>query len=232
MSGVVDLYLVYSFVRRLATPFKEWDAYDLGIIDERGNVLKKRKDLLTKAERNAFGVYDVMILNIKKLLEKVPGGQSKLASYAAALYLIREWKCFTPESMLNESVSDFRIQQSINQFFVDKSNYNLLEDYVNQKMTDYETFYEDAPTVNAGSGNVAGIGVGQDGEPGFPLSSVKKHRRKNKRLRDIISFKEDMERITTRQHGQDKEYKKHTRPTKPGTQMGSFSAARPTRKVT
>ena len=62
-----DLFLVYQFIRRLATPFADWEAFKLGIIDENGNILKKRRDLLTIAERKAFGVYDVMVLNLNKL---------------------------------------------------------------------------------------------------------------------------------------------------------------------
>lgn len=93
MAGtVVDLFLVYQFIRRLTTPFNEWKAFQLGIIDERGKILKKRSTLSTIEERNAFRIFDVMILKLKKLLEKVPGGKSKLASYAAALYLIKEYK--------------------------------------------------------------------------------------------------------------------------------------------
>lgn len=93
MAGtVVDLFLVYQFLRRLTTPFNEWKAYQLGIIDERGNILKKRSKLSTIEERNAFRIFDVMVLKLKKLLEKVPGGKSRLASYAAALYLIKEYK--------------------------------------------------------------------------------------------------------------------------------------------
>ena len=44
---IVDLFLVYQFVKRLATPFEKWDAYELGIIDEDGNRLKKIKDFRT-----------------------------------------------------------------------------------------------------------------------------------------------------------------------------------------
>lgn len=40
---------------------------------------------------------------------------------------------------------------------------------------------EDAPANNAGSGNIAGLGVGPDGEPGLTLTQQKKH--KNKILR-------------------------------------------------
>ena len=52
---IVDLFLVYNMVKRLATPFNEWEAYKRGIIDERGKILKSRKDLRTIKERDAFG---------------------------------------------------------------------------------------------------------------------------------------------------------------------------------
>lgn len=40
-----------------------------------------------------------------------------------------------------------------------------------------ENFNEDAPTVNAGSGNIAGIGVGPKGEPGVhPRHQPKKNK--------------------------------------------------------
>ena len=38
---VIDLFLLYQFIKRLATPFKEWDAYELGIIDAKGNTHRK-----------------------------------------------------------------------------------------------------------------------------------------------------------------------------------------------
>lgn len=38
-----------------------------------------------------------------------------------------------------------------------------------------EYFKEEAPTVNAGSGNIAGIGVGPKGEPGISKANQKKH---------------------------------------------------------
>ena len=46
---VIDLFLLYQFIKRLATPFKEWDAYELGIIDAKGKQLKKRKDFRNSA---------------------------------------------------------------------------------------------------------------------------------------------------------------------------------------
>jgi hypothetical protein len=113
---VVDLFLVYSFIRKLVTPFDQWEAYKLDIIDEKGNILIKRKDFLKKSQRDAFGIFDLMILNIKKLLAKVPGGQTRLASYAAALFLIREWQHFSENSLLTEDVDDDIIRLSVMKF--------------------------------------------------------------------------------------------------------------------
>lgn len=136
---VVDLFLVYSFLKRLATPFKEWKAFDLGIIDEDGNILKKRKDFTTIDEKDAFGVFDIMILKLKTLLGKIPGGKSKLASYAAALWLIKEGQNF------DENMDDLLIEQQI------ISNMKQLNesDYLNMK-------FEEIVNTSAG-GNIAGL---------------------------------------------------------------------------
>lgn len=86
-SKVVDLIFIYQFLKRLTTPFEKTEAYKLGIIDKNG---KKIKDPQTNEEEDAYGYFDRLVFNIKKLIERVPGGKSQLASYGAALYLIRE----------------------------------------------------------------------------------------------------------------------------------------------
>lgn len=86
-TKVADLIFVYSFLKRLVTPFNETKAYQLGIIDERG---KKIRNPQTKAELDSFSTFERLVFNIKKIIERFPGGKSKLASYAAALFLIKE----------------------------------------------------------------------------------------------------------------------------------------------
>ena len=66
----VDYFLVYRFIRALTTPFTETKAYELGIIDDEGNFLKKFKQLKTKEEKESFGAYERMVWNLKKLIEK------------------------------------------------------------------------------------------------------------------------------------------------------------------
>jgi hypothetical protein len=188
---IIDYFLVYQFVKRLATPFSEWDAFKLGIIDADGNILKKRKDLLTIPERNAFGLYDLLLLNIKKLLAKIPGGSSKLASYAAALYLIREYNEFTDETILTES-------------HIFEFNETEFEDFIS-------VILEDIATNNVGTGNIAGAGVGPDGEPG-----IRKYRKNpRKTLRDLLGVAEDLEVNADVAHVKQKRYKKHIKPSIP-----------------
>ena len=165
---VVDLFLVYQFVKRLATPFNEWKAYDLGIIDEQGNILKKSRELTTQDEKKAWGKFDVMILKLKRLLEKVPGGNTRLGSYAAALWLIKEGNEYD-EEVLTEDVLEEGFNEYLNYVF-------------ENKIVD-----EDAPANSAGSGAVAGIGVGPDGEPGV---SKKKQKEYVKDAKPLKRFKD------------------------------------------
>jgi len=151
MAKAVDLFLVYQFIKRLATPFEQWQAYKLGIIDKSGKVLKPSNTLSTSEEKNAWGYFDRMVANLKKLLAKVPGGSSRLASYAAALLLLKE-----------------------------QSN---LENLTDEQMTE---LLENEIANVAGNGNIAGIGVGPQGEP--PGKSKLKAP-VLKRKKDVISFK-------------------------------------------
>ena len=90
LSTIGNIYFVYQFLKKLVTPFEKTKAFELGIIDEKGKILKRRRDLKTKDEKEAYTLSDTLIWNIKKLMGKIPGGQSRIASYAAALFLIKE----------------------------------------------------------------------------------------------------------------------------------------------
>ena len=87
-----DLYFLYTFLKRLTTPFEETKAFKLGIIDKDGKVLRKRSTLKTSEEKNSYTIMDTMIFNIKKIMAKVPFGKTKLFSYAASLFLLKEQK--------------------------------------------------------------------------------------------------------------------------------------------
>ena len=89
-SPAIDAFITFRFLKLLVTPFNKTEAFRLGIIDERGKVLRKYKTLERTEERQAYTILHRLVFNVKKLIEKVPGGKSRLASYAAALFLIKE----------------------------------------------------------------------------------------------------------------------------------------------
>ena len=89
-SPAIDAFITFRFLKLLVTPFNKTEAFRLGIIDQRGKVLRKYKTLERIEERQAYTILHRLVFNIKKLIEKVPGGKSRLASYAAALFLIKE----------------------------------------------------------------------------------------------------------------------------------------------
>lgn len=99
MANLVDLYVVYRILRRLTQPFTDWDAYKLGVIDAEGNILKKSSDRRTMAEQESLTVFDVLMIKLKKALAVLPLGKTKLASYAAALFLIKEGTNLTEENL-------------------------------------------------------------------------------------------------------------------------------------
>ena len=89
-SPAIDAFITFRFLKLLVTPFNKTEAFKLGIIDERGKVLKKYKTLERMEERKAYTILHRLVFNVKKLIEKVPGGKSRIATYAAALFLIKE----------------------------------------------------------------------------------------------------------------------------------------------
>jgi len=111
MANPLDIYVIYKFIRILATPFKETDAYKLGIIDEKGKILRKRKDLTTKEEKKANTVLHTLVWKLKRVLDKIPFVRSKLGSFAAALWLIKE-ETGVDQKLLEDSFMNFLLENN------------------------------------------------------------------------------------------------------------------------
>ena len=87
LTKASDTVYTLRFLRLLTTPWEETNAFKLGLIDNKGNKLKKP---FTEKEKSSYNYFHRLVFNIKKLINKVPGGSSKIASYASALFLIKE----------------------------------------------------------------------------------------------------------------------------------------------
>jgi len=132
MANLVDLYLVYRILRLFTTPYTEWDAYTTGVIDAEGNVVVPQEKRSIDQD-NSFTKFDLLILKLKKVLEKLPFGKTRLANYAAALYLVKEEKNITEETLEEGFVA-----------------------YYNQSYLTEAKVEEDAPANAVGGGNIAG----------------------------------------------------------------------------
>jgi hypothetical protein len=91
MSRIVDNVIAYKILRMLVTPFDQTDAFKLGIIDAKGKTLRKTSQLSTAQERDAFSYLHRLVFNMKKIINRLPGGESKLKSLVAGLWLVKEY---------------------------------------------------------------------------------------------------------------------------------------------
>ena len=96
MGRAIDLFVTYRFLKLLTTPFEKTEAFKLGIIDEKGNRIKKPKstqpavELATVEQKNSYTILHKLVFNIKKIFSKVPGLRTKVGTYAAALFLLKD----------------------------------------------------------------------------------------------------------------------------------------------
>jgi hypothetical protein len=160
MANAIDLYLAYRFLKNLVQPFEKWEAYKTGVIDKDGSILVP-KGKRSFPQKDSFGYFDLISMNLKKLLGKLPGGQSAIASYAAALLLLKEYN----KKELKEDFNDY----------VDTS---WLQKEFDICLAEAKKMFEDgiagAPTNSVGGGNIAAVGIGPQGEPPMRKSKVLK----------------------------------------------------------
>ena len=96
MGRAIDLFVTYRFLKLLTTPCEKVDAYKFGIIDKQGNRIKKPNstkpavELATSELANSYTILHKLVFNIKKIFAKVPGLRTKVGTYAAALFLLKD----------------------------------------------------------------------------------------------------------------------------------------------
>ena len=98
ISRVADTAYALRFLKLLVTPWEKMKAFELGVIDKDGRRTtfktpagrEYKTELKTMEQKSSYTIFHRLVFNIKRLLNKVPFGKTRLASYAAALFLIKE----------------------------------------------------------------------------------------------------------------------------------------------
>lgn len=106
ISRSADLFYAFRFLKLLTTPWEKMTAYEQGVIDANGKVLKKPSER-SNEDKASYTVFHKLVFNVKRLLGKLPFGKTKLASYAAALFLIKE----------HTGMSEDRIRKTLEDIF-------------------------------------------------------------------------------------------------------------------
>ena len=181
MGRAIDLFVTYRFLRLLTTPFKDTDAYKLGIIDEKGNrimlpkpktgvkILKPQVELVTSEQKNSYTILHKLVFNIKKLFAKVPGLRTKVGTYAASLFLLKDTfkehvedpDMFEKQFMKYLKENDIELDDSISEEVIGfgeilpKGEYVLVNDILNKeeeelsaKKGDKVIAFDDEPPVD------------------------------------------------------------------------------------
>ena len=91
LSNIITSFTLYKFLDTLTIPFVKTDAYKLGIIDAKGNLLKNIHTL-NPTEKAAYNEFYQLVFSLKKLLLKIPDPivRANLSNVVTSLRLISE----------------------------------------------------------------------------------------------------------------------------------------------
>jgi len=201
MGRAIDLFVTYRFLKLLTTQFDKTDAFNLGIIDEKGNRIKKPKstqpavELATVEQKNSYTILHKLVFNIKKIFQKVPGLRTKVGTYAAALFLLKDTfkesvddkDMFEKEFMKYLKENNIEFDESISEEVIGfgevlpKGEYLLSNDILNKeeeelsaKKGDKVVAYEDEAPVDT----ILGVEI-------FPVIHIKSQEKIYVSLEDI-----------------------------------------------
>ena len=139
MGRVIDALIAYRVLKLLVTPFNRTKAFKFGIIDDKGKVLIKSKDLPNSGpKREAYTLLIRFVFNLKKLLAKVGIRGPLGTSAAAAIAFFKEDNGYNPEI---EKVVYKHLKENGFEFQVDENYGNPLRPgtyRVNRDITDLE----------------------------------------------------------------------------------------------
>tara|TARA_A100001388_G_C28651138_1_gene441999 strand:- start:59 stop:646 length:588 start_codon:yes stop_codon:yes gene_type:complete len=124
LKRAADIAYTFRFIRMMVMDWKDWDAYKQGVIDENGKRNRNVK-LDTDEKKSSYTPFIRLAANIKRLIAKIPGGGSRLGSFASALFLIKE-KYNLKEKNLKDICEKCDIE--ILDFLNEKNEWFLLQD--------------------------------------------------------------------------------------------------------
>ena len=125
VSRAADIYYTFRFLKTLVTKWEEMPAYKLGINDDNRKYIWDKEKSMSGEEKDAYTIFHRLVFNVKRVMQKIPGGRSRLASYAAALFLLREHTKMSEEDIA-KVLADADID--VDSFLPEETQWNIQED--------------------------------------------------------------------------------------------------------
>jgi hypothetical protein len=119
-NKLVDNLIAMKILKMLVTPFKDTEAYKLGIVDENGKLLRRVATFTKEQEFDSYNYLTRFVFNIKRLLNKI-GKENMLKSLAAAIYLIKEHEELIAKDLSEEQLEDMMHFVCENKLYVNES---------------------------------------------------------------------------------------------------------------
>lgn len=113
IRNMADRYYAITILQMLAKPFTQWDAFNTGIIDASGNLIKKAR---TEKEKDSYTRLIAVLRRIKQVTDKFPGGAMTLAKLSLTKKFLTEsddYKQLLPLTTILEDIDDDRIYEVV-----------------------------------------------------------------------------------------------------------------------
>ena len=161
MSILVDNLVAYRVLSMLVKNFEDTKAFKLGIIDAKGKNLKKPATLKTQEEKEAYNYLNRLVFNMKKIINRLPGGESKLKSLTAAYFLVKEYyeRNDRTTSLMEEKYVKLMEHLNINLYLVEEELFIkqwIEENQITELTTDLLARYKTAAGASAKASDEAG----------------------------------------------------------------------------
>lgn len=212
-----EIMAEHRFLQILTTPWKQQAAYKLGIIDEKGRILRSRHELSESHERQAYpDIFYAYCWNVKRLVEQVFTNTLDANTLIKSVWTLKtQYGGSNPEKfethilnyleekgvsrqqfggMLLSESPDFKTDKPLVDTVFEIGLYQNLKRLATLK--ELSKMWEDgavaAPANNVGGGAMAGVSPGQ--EPPMPKTTAMKKRKRIQR-RQQERIKKDIETI-------------------------------------
>lgn len=176
---VVDTLVAMRLLRLFSTPFEQTPAYQMGIIDNKGN---KIKDPQTAEERDSYTFLDRMGFKIRRALTTSSNASARrLLVFASAIAMIREQNDL-------DDMSDDDFQVLIDMYSQDENVINEAR-ILETGNIPFKYFMMGEEVANVAGpmvgGKIAGLGTDAQGEPGRKSINMPLQRRKKRKFPNV-----------------------------------------------